>query len=406
MNYKKGLIFLTAVLAIGILFTTAYNMDKKKLATDSGFDSDYGGGSDYGGSWDSSDGSGGSKEASPQTVIAFLSTIFIVTTGYGIRRIFRKKEKDDSMLIDCIYGGIFIFPFALLSGFIIVGLELSLLNSVFTLLGITMFYYLINTIRNKSLGKVIKIEYIIIILALIIALVSGFFITKDFGYIIILIIMIPVLLPFLLISLLIKTITGKGIMELFSSSRSDFNNNIISSEEKNKLLMENNLDEEKICKDAYEIYKRIQLAWMNDSLTDVDDCISDEIKSMYSAQLLTLRQKNQQNVMSDFEYVSAEIVNVKNVGINLSISIELRVKCKDYIINKENGKVLRGNKNKTNNYYYELVFLMNREAPKHCPNCGHELKKGGGIECPSCKSKLVLNNGNMMMTKKRMISQN
>lgn len=178
-----------------------------------------------------------------------------------------------------------------------------------------------------------------------------------------------------------------------------------SDENRLKEIEEYNLEESPIVKEAYTIYKRVQLAWMNDTIDDVSDIISDEMLNMYRAQLTTLRVKKQQNVMNNFKLVNGYIMNVKYSDNKLIIKVILEVDCKDYLIKKDTKKVVRGSSSKINHYNYSLKFSMPLKSLENCPNCGAELKKGGGITCPSCKSKVVVNNGKMILIDKKMNKQ-
>ena len=413
MNNKKYLLIITIAFISGILFATAYNMESKKLATDSGFDSSWDSGSSSSSSHSSSSSSSGGSskhrkltpEEERQVYITASYTFLLPAVGYWLRILFKRKKEEEKFVPEYIFGFLFLIPSTLM-GYLYGALFTNIIDKVF--LWLAIIFLIFELIRKKKYHEYVKPYLLLALISFLILTVILFFNNRMIeGFV--LSVMLGVSSFILLI---IKLITKKSII-------SDIPNFVdgcykvftpITDEEieakKKELLEKNSLNEEKICHDAYEIYKRIQIAWMNDSISDVDDCLSDEIKNMYNAQLLTLRLKNQQNVMSDFDYIEGYIENIEELNNNnLKIYITLEVKCKDYLINKENGKVLRGDKDKIRNYVYDLEFIINRELPKNCPNCGHVLKKGGGVECPTCKSKVKLNNGNMMMVDKRMISQ-
>ena len=164
-----------------------------------------------------------------------------------------------------------------------------------------------------------------------------------------------------------------------------------------------------ILKDAYQAYVRIQLAWMNDEIDSVSDILSDEMLNQYKAQLSTMRVKHEQNVMNSFRSKGGFVCYIKEspdpCKTNYNIIVILKVKCKDYLINKDTKEVLRGKKNKNNYYVYKLHFIKSFDHLDNCPNCGAVLEKGGGVVCASCGSKVIVNNGNMVMTDKKMLYQ-
>ena len=190
-------------------------------------------------------------------------------------------------------------------------------------------------------------------------------------------------------------------------STDDFTNmGVIPIKDVENRLSNLNLDKNKVLLDAYNVYLAVQMAWMNDTLSDVENIISDEIYSQYQAQLSTLRIKHQQNVMSDFEYNDGYIADIKETKKVCYIKIIMSVKCKDYIIDKRTGNVLRGNSNRINFYRYSFIFSIAKNPDDKCPNCGAELpKEGSSAVCAFCGSKVYKYSGNMVLVEKKMISQ-
>ena len=172
-------------------------------------------------------------------------------------------------------------------------------------------------------------------------------------------------------------------------------------------LSNTDIDPETVHKEIYDIYVRIQEAWMNFTLDSVKDSLSDELYNQYVAQLDTLKVKNQRNVMSDFEYLLCAIKGVQEVNDTQILEVILKVKCKDYIIDDNTKKVLRGNKNKVHTYTYELHLERSRDTSvNNCPNCGGQLDpKGNAVTCPYCNSKIVRKSKNLVLRKKQMLIQ-
>lgn len=167
------------------------------------------------------------------------------------------------------------------------------------------------------------------------------------------------------------------------------------------------IDPDTIHQEIYDIYVRIQEAWMNFKLDDVKDSLSDELYNQYVAQLNTLEVKNQRNVMSDFKYLMCAVMDIEEKDGTQILDVRLRVNCRDYIIDDKTKKVLRGNKRKLHTYTYELHFERSVETViNKCPNCGAELDpKGQNITCPYCNSKIVRKSKNLVLRKKEMILQ-
>lgn len=167
------------------------------------------------------------------------------------------------------------------------------------------------------------------------------------------------------------------------------------------------IDSDTIHQEIYDIYARIQEAWMNFKLDDVKEILSDELYNQYVAQLNTLEVKNQRNVMSDFKYLDCAIIGIEEKDDTQILDVRLKVNCRDYIIDDNTKKVLRGDKRKLHTYNYELHFERSKDTViTKCPNCGADLDpKGQNITCPYCNSKIVRKSNNLVLRKKEMILQ-
>lgn len=157
---------------------------------------------------------------------------------------------------------------------------------------------------------------------------------------------------------------------------------------------------------AYNIYVDVQNAWMNDTLDDVQNVLSSELYNQYEAQLTSLRVKKQQNVMGDFNYIDSYISSVKEDDKAIYFTILLCVSCKDYLIQKETNKVIRGSSTRINTYRYYLTFRFGKNPIEECPGCGSKLDSdSSSIKCEYCGCDINRFSKNMVLTDKKMISQ-
>lgn len=172
-------------------------------------------------------------------------------------------------------------------------------------------------------------------------------------------------------------------------------------------LNELGLTKENVLEEAYRIYVDVQKAWMEDKLESVKEIISDEIYNTYSAQLATLRIKKQQNIMDNFAYVDGFITSITSYNNCSYIRLLLCVKCKDYLISKESEKVIRGSSSIIHTYRYSLTFMISSETIERCPSCGAKLlERGASVKCEYCGSDINRYSKNLVLTDKKMISQN
>lgn len=213
----------------------------------------------------------------------------------------------------------------------------------------------------------------------------------------------------IIIKIIIKIITNKvkKKMDIFAFKINFNYDKKMASKRNNQYLKKYipTLRETVFYQETFQIYKHIQIAWMNFDLESIKSFVSDEIYNMYNLQLKTLQLKGQKNIMHNIKYINAYIdfINIENNTI--TISEMMLVKCKDYIINSDN-KVIRGNKKQNLYYKYKLTFIkkLNKNI-KQCPNCGAAIDNTNPTICYYCGSIIPNNNTNWIMTKKEMIEQ-
>ena len=165
-------------------------------------------------------------------------------------------------------------------------------------------------------------------------------------------------------------------------------------------------DKSVLKKDFYDIYVKIQKAWSNNDIEKARDVLSDNLFNMYKIQILTMVKKNRRNAMSDFEFVSAYIndVSVNNAVMNVEVMME--VYCKDYMIDIKTDKVLRGDSNRINHYYYLLSFTKDIEADNNiCPNCGAKISSDKSVKCDYCDTIINKKSNKFVLSNKKMIKQ-
>ena len=164
-------------------------------------------------------------------------------------------------------------------------------------------------------------------------------------------------------------------------------------------------DEEEFKKQAYELYKEIQIAWMNFDDLSLKRCTTDALYAAYSGQLSLLKAKKQQNIMRDFELRNIEIIRMEITESSISLGVRMTVVCFDYIID-DNYKTIRGNDKVPVTYTYFMVFNKGfSEKTNTCPNCGAPLEDLTSVICPYCRSRVINNNYGWVLAKKQVISQ-
>ena len=164
-------------------------------------------------------------------------------------------------------------------------------------------------------------------------------------------------------------------------------------------------DEEKFKEKTYELYKEIQVAWMNFDNDSIRKCVTDELYNTYSAQLATLKVKNQKNIMKDFQLLDSKIIGMETKEKLVSLTIKMKIECYDYIVDKEE-KTLRGNDKQKVIYEYAMTFNKGvSDKPNKCPNCNAPLDNVNSSKCPYCDSNIINEGYDWVLAKKQVLSQ-
>lgn len=166
-------------------------------------------------------------------------------------------------------------------------------------------------------------------------------------------------------------------------------------------------DVNKFLSNGYNIYMRIEEAWMNFELDKVRDCITDEMFNMYESQLTSMEMKGEQNIMKDFKLLNSAITNANVQNDMLQVTTRYVIEFYDYITKKDTKQVVRGNSNRKIRMVYEMTFIEKLEKTKldKCPNCGAPIKVNSAGICEYCNSKIVDDNTEWVMSKKVSLHQ-
>lgn len=161
-------------------------------------------------------------------------------------------------------------------------------------------------------------------------------------------------------------------------------------------------DVNKFLSNGFNIYMRIEEAWMNFKLENVRDIMTDEMFNMYESQLTSMEMKGEQNIIKDFKLLNSAITNTSIQNDMLQVTTRYVIEFYDYIIKKDTKQVVRGNSNRKMRMVYEMTFIEKLEKTKldKCPNCGAPININSAGICEYCNSKIVDDNTEWVMSKK------
>lgn len=212
--------------------------------------------------------------------------------------------------------------------------------------------------------------------------------------------LIVVLISIILIVVILIIYSRKEIKKIEQQKQKKY------EEMKNKIDSIIGIDYSKLQEMAFELYKNIQIAWMNFDYDTLRKYVTDEMFNMYKEQLQTLKVKNQQNIMENIILRDFIIEEVKEENNNIVLTTNIKIKCNDYIIDTNTKKVVKGKKNQSILYSYKITFIKNNNSNINvCPNCGAKITNNASNKCEFCDSIIVSNNYNWVMSKKEVLLQ-
>ena len=166
-------------------------------------------------------------------------------------------------------------------------------------------------------------------------------------------------------------------------------------------------DKEKFIKKAYNIFYNIQIGWMEFDYDKLKKLLTDELYNMYVMDLEVLKSKHQKNIMRGFELVITNLIDLKKENSKYIAKVLIEVKFIDYIEDSITHKVLRGSDTDKLCNTYILTFESTKESKQTdiCPQCGASVEGNSIGICEYCKSKLVNETYDWVLSKKEIISQ-
>ena len=157
---------------------------------------------------------------------------------------------------------------------------------------------------------------------------------------------------------------------------------------------------------AYNIFLEVQSAWSDFDYDMLRSLLTDELYNTYHTQLIALKAKRRKNIMYDFYKKNIDIVGIDINKDKIAITVGLVVSFYDFVVDDSN-EVVRGNRKFKVSNSYNLTFISNmtnqnkkKKETKICPSCGAELNNESSNICPYCKSVVIFNNHDWLLSKK------
>ena len=158
-------------------------------------------------------------------------------------------------------------------------------------------------------------------------------------------------------------------------------------------------------KKLYNKFCDIQIDWMNFDYDNLRKLCTDELYNQYKTLLETSKLKNEQNIMKDFCLNSIKIYNISEINGIVRVNVFLDVTFKDYVINCETNKIVRGDDKIIFNNVYLLEFVKGKDSKViSCPSCGAVVDVISSNVCSHCKNTIVNTSNELVLSKKKIVS--
>lgn len=204
-----------------------------------------------------------------------------------------------------------------------------------------------------------------------------------------------------------KKIMNQKLTELEKSDKKSYYYSASNSVQYKKIFeILPDFNEQKFIEQVYDIYKKIQVAWMNFDYEALQKYTTNSLYNLYKGQLEILNNKNQQNMMEAFKLLNFQIVDISKNTNEVAIKVRATISCYDYIMDRNTNKILRGKKDKKVYYDYEMTFIRSiQEGVNKCPNCGVTLENNQFNTCPYCNSTIIADHYDWVLSKKEVKNQ-
>ena len=165
-----------------------------------------------------------------------------------------------------------------------------------------------------------------------------------------------------------------------------------------------NLTEGELIKLLYHKFLDVQKAWMEFDYQALKKLCSDELYQSYYSDLEVLKASHEQNIMSGFQMLSANIEEIKEENDYILVHMYLDACFYDYIIDSSTKEVTKGSRLGKLHNRYQLEFIVSKNKDDIiCPNCGAKISKSKENVCPYCDSPISLVSSEFVLNQKNNI---
>ncbi len=155
--------------------------------------------------------------------------------------------------------------------------------------------------------------------------------------------------------------------------------------------MDNNFNEPIFITRVNNIFIKLHTAIMKGDLTDVKHFLSDEVIAKYQTIIDNLNNHNERQMYDELNVKETSIIDESETDDNYIIKVRLISRYMDYIIDKDTGKLLKGDNTRRIAKQNILEFQKKKDAKdiaivRKCPGCGASINVNDAGVCEYCGS--------------------
>ncbi|MEG2895880.1 MAG: TIM44-like domain-containing protein [Niameybacter sp.] len=161
------------------------------------------------------------------------------------------------------------------------------------------------------------------------------------------------------------------------------------------------------------MFMRLQLAWMNKKWEEARPFETDALFNTHKMQLDQFIQTKRTNRIEDITILNTDILKYYTSGDYEYLDVAIKSRFVDYVVNDENGQVLKGDQFRAVHMQYIWKLVRKQGVPTNdahveataCPNCGANLSINQAGRCEYCDSIVTKGDFDWVLSEIEVISQ-
>lgn len=158
---------------------------------------------------------------------------------------------------------------------------------------------------------------------------------------------------------------------------------------------------------ASDVFIALQQAWTAKDWRGIRAFESNRLYDQHTRQLQAYIDQKQTNVVEDISILNTALESYEEDQENSYLSVILEARYRDYVIEDESGRVIKGDKNSRYTMTYRMQFMRNLQVKTEkssetkvtqCPNCGASLSISQNGICEYCGAEVTTGANQWVLT--------